>query len=61
FLPPYSPDFNPIKESFSCVKAWIRHHWQKVSEAEFPEIALYEASATVTGDKAKEWFHHSEY
>ncbi|KZP32787.1 hypothetical protein FIBSPDRAFT_722114 [Athelia psychrophila] len=61
FLPPYSPDFNPIEESFSCVKAWIRRNWRKISEAEYPEIALYEASATVTGDKAKGWFRHSGY
>jgi transposase len=27
FLPPYSPDFNPIKLSFSVLKAWIRHHY----------------------------------
>jgi transposase len=24
YLPPYSPDFNPIEESFSAIKAWIR-------------------------------------
>ncbi|KAJ2932106.1 hypothetical protein H1R20_g5000, partial [Candolleomyces eurysporus] len=24
FLPPYSPDYNPIEEAFSAIKAWIR-------------------------------------
>ena len=24
YLPPYSPDFNPIEEGFSSMKAWIR-------------------------------------
>ena len=24
FLPPYSPDFNPIKLAFSTIKAWLR-------------------------------------
>ena len=24
YLPPYSPDLNPIEEMFSCVKAWMR-------------------------------------
>ena len=28
FLPPYSPDFNPIELSFSVLKIWIRHHYQ---------------------------------
>ena len=27
FLPPYSPDYNPIELSFSALKAWIRRHW----------------------------------
>ena len=24
YLPPYSPDFNPIEEAFSAMKAWLR-------------------------------------
>jgi hypothetical protein len=27
-LPPYSPDFNPIKEFFSELKGYIKHHWK---------------------------------
>ena len=26
YLPPYSPDYNPIEESFSKLKAWIRRN-----------------------------------
>lgn len=29
WLPPYSPDFNPIEESFSDLKAWIRRNYRK--------------------------------
>ena len=52
FLPPYSPDYNPIEESFSCckstyrcmnsvspfasVKKWLRCHWRKLQNSEFP-------------------------
>lgn len=25
FLPPYSPDFNPIEQAFAKVKHWLRH------------------------------------
>jgi hypothetical protein len=25
-LPPYSPDFNPIEESFAEFKMWIKNH-----------------------------------
>lgn len=28
FLPPYSPDFNPIELSFSVLKAWVRKYFQ---------------------------------
>ena len=28
FLPPYSPDFNPIEESFCDLKAYIRRHYR---------------------------------
>lgn len=26
YLPPYSPNFNPIEEVFSSIKAWLRRH-----------------------------------
>jgi len=26
FLPPYSPDLNPIEQSFSTLKAWIKRN-----------------------------------
>jgi transposase len=29
FLPLYSPDFNPIEESFTDLKAWIRRHYHR--------------------------------
>lgn len=29
YLPPYSPDLNPIEEAFSYVKAHIRRHGQE--------------------------------
>lgn len=28
YLPPYSPDFNPIEEFFAELKAFIRRNWQ---------------------------------
>ncbi|KAI9148659.1 hypothetical protein HJFPF1_08368 [Paramyrothecium foliicola] len=29
FLPPYSPDFNPIEEFFAELKAYIKKHWDE--------------------------------
>jgi transposase len=31
YLPPYSPDFNAIEESFSALKAWMRRNRALVS------------------------------
>jgi len=62
FLPPYSPDLNPIEESFSCVKAWLRRHWRRFQDSPFPDIELLEACmAAVTPEKAHGWFKDSGY
>ena len=31
FLPPYSPDFNPIEESFAGLKAWMKRNRELAS------------------------------
>ena len=28
YLPPYSPDYNPIELTFSILKAWMRRHFE---------------------------------
>lgn len=30
YLPPYSPDFNPIEQTFGTLKAWIKRHHQDI-------------------------------
>jgi len=32
YLPPYSPDFNPIELSFSALKAWMRRNRELANE-----------------------------
>lgn len=32
FLPPYSPDLNPIEEFFAELKAFVRRHWYLYEE-----------------------------
>ena len=32
YLPPYSPDFNPIKEFFAKLKAYIKKAWPSFEE-----------------------------
>lgn len=67
YLPPYSPDYNPIEESFSFIKAYIRrhgHHFRNIVEMGDkldPILFLYEALDKVTPEAAKGWFHNSGY
>jgi hypothetical protein len=67
FLPPYSPDLNPIEETFSAMKACIRHNCD-IAQADFvvenefsAEIVLWDAIHSVTAEKAQGWFRHSGY
>jgi len=62
FLPPYSPDFNPIEESFSCLKAFLRRHCSMFQNSCFPEQDLAEACfIAVTAEKARGWYRDSGY
>ena len=44
YLPPYSPDLNPIEEFFAELKAFIKRHWQ-----------IYEADPKQGFDTFLEW------
>jgi DDE superfamily endonuclease len=68
YLPPYSPDFNPIEEGFSAIKAWICSNRDYVrgelsGEATCdPYEMLWEAVfSAVTPDKARGWFKDCGY
>ncbi|KAI0043141.1 hypothetical protein FA95DRAFT_1499054, partial [Auriscalpium vulgare] len=62
FLPTYSPDLNPIEESFSAVKAHLRRHGSALRISAFLEDDLLEACvAAVTPVKAASWYAHSGY
>jgi transposase len=32
YLPPYSPDLNPIKEFFAELKIFIKRNWQRYTD-----------------------------
>ena len=57
FLPPYSPDFNPIKESFSALKAWIRRHRELVDSFEdFGKFLILGVEEFMEGKDARGYF-----
>jgi DDE superfamily endonuclease len=68
FLPPYSPDYNPIELCFSAMKYYLRRNGDYVlvamSELSETEVlyALHEAVYRVgTLDNAFGWFRHCGY
>lgn len=59
FLPPYSPDLNPIERCWSKIKAYLRAAKARTREA--LDAAIKRALSTVTESDARAWFEHSGY
>jgi transposase len=59
FLPSYSPDFNPIEQAFSKIKAYIRRVGARTQEA--LEAAIAAALDRITPADARGYFHHCGY
>ena len=59
FLPPYSPDLNPIEEAFSKIKGLVRKAGARTRRA--LEEAIGEALSAVTPEDAAGWFAHCGY
>lgn len=59
FLPPYSPDFNPIEEAFSKIKGILRKAQARTREAliEAPGAAI----SAVSARDARGFFEHGGY
>jgi transposase len=59
FLPPYSPDLNPIEAMWSKVKEILRSLKARTAEALLDAIGV--ALRSVTTTDAEGWFAHSGY
>ena len=59
FLPPYSPDLNPIEAMWSKVKTGLRTAKARTGEA--LEEAIARALAQVTASDARNWFASCGY
>ena len=63
FLPPYSPDLNPIEETFSKIKYELKANdalIQKLPEGGLPDM-IQSAFDTVSPEDSYGWFKHSGY
>lgn len=54
FLPPYSPDLNPIEKMWSKAKAFLRGAQARTKEDLYAAVGA--ALTTVTAQDAKNWF-----
>ena len=59
FLPPYSPEFNPIEKTWSKIKDLLRRAATLTRDAF--DAAVAEAMGTITGDDIRGWFGHAGY
>lgn len=59
YLPPYSPDFNPIELAFSQLKTWLRTAQARTREA--LEDTIRAATDWISEQDAKNWFDHCGY
>ena len=67
FLPPYSPDLNPIEQAFSIMKSWLKRE-ENLARMEWSErddmdvfLRLYKLVFSITSEEAFSFFHHSCY
>ena len=59
YLPPYSPDLNPVENMWLKVKAHLRHVKERCKEALFEAVGA--ALGTITDQDAQGWFKHCGY
>lgn len=59
YLPPYSPDLNPIEKAWSKFKQFLRSAKARTSDA--LDQAITAALKTISSDNAAAWFRHCGY
>ena len=61
YLPPYSPDYNPIEQAFSVIKAHLHHNGIGFFEANALYYELYRACKIITPEMMWGFFSHAGY
>ena len=59
FLPPYSPDLNPIEQAFSKIKHWMRHAQRRTLEDTWRTIG--QLVHTITSGECQNYFANAGY
>ena len=61
YLPPYSPDLNPIEETFSYIKFYLKDHDQELQSVTDPTCIVQAAFDSVTEELCTSWVTHCGY
>jgi transposase len=62
YLPPYSPDFNPIEKSFKQLKSWIKRHYREADNFnDFGAFLEYTVQRVCCDINCKSWFKKCGY
>ena len=63
FIPPYSPDLDPVEELFSKVKACLKENDEAIQAADESAVVDFVRAAfsTATPDDCYAWFKHAGY
>jgi len=61
YLPPYSPDYNPIETAFSGIKLWLKRNRTFVENCNDPKYSLLLALSQVIPNMTKGYFKESIY
>ncbi|KAI0338967.1 hypothetical protein BDW22DRAFT_1337167, partial [Trametopsis cervina] len=55
YLPPYSPDFNPIEQGFHNLKTWLRRHEHLVTSNDIRPWLIHQAAQSISSEHATAW------
>ena len=61
FIPPYSPDFNPIEETFSVLKARVRRRQDDFEDSDVSETVLNDVCLILYDFDASKLYSNSGY
>ena len=61
FLPPYSPDLNPIEFAFSYVKSYLRGHDEVLQAISDPSSIIKAALESITQQHCEGWIKNAGY
>jgi transposase len=61
YLPPYSPDLNPIEQAFSSIKAWLRRHEDEFTSSDDVWWLIHQAVMSVSDVDAQGYIKNCGY